>query len=215
MSFIECTDRGGMPISRGSVDSGIVEYRSIAALTETVKVKPLPPRGGDVVVNKRIIDKVDDLPQSLKNSPVVAKKIVSSRNALNDTGIVEILGETEEIMGENSSNNSLSVVSQFSNSSISQKLESGKKRSAASIKKAELRGATVAPSGLWRKHVWSVKRTIQIWIFLISVVVRLLRLRVLKMMQMQRGARTKKLRTSECTTSVKASDTVSHLPLPN
>ncbi len=194
--FNEHRDRGGRPVI--SIDSGSAVRHSVTAFSMTTM--KLLRKDGSIVL-PLINDKEEDLPQSLKNSPVAAVEKVVSRNVSNNGSVVEIM--TEEIMKKKNSN-SLSVVSQSLNSG---ELESGKM--SASIKKAELRGATVAPSGLWRKRAWAVKRTVQIWVFLISAVVKLLRLMGLKMMLNRREARTKNSRTSERPVEARH-DTVSH-----
>ncbi len=198
--FYERRDRGGRPVI--SIDSGSVVRHSATALAMTT-MKLLRKDGSNVL--PLVNDKEEDLPQSLKNSPVAVVEKAVSRNASNNGSVVEIMRETEEMMEKKNNSNSLSVVSQSLNSG---ELESGKM--SASIKKAELRSATVAPSGLWRKRAWAVKRTVQIWVFLVSVVIRLLRLMGLKMMLNGREARTKKLRTSERPVEARH-DTVSHL----
>ncbi len=211
LSYIQRRDRGGSPASSSSsIDSSgiVVRYSAAAALTITA-TKPFLKDGIGMTIDLANNKEKDGPPKYLKNnSPVVVvEETVVSGNASSNNGcVVETMGEvSKQMMNEkNNANNSLSVVSHFSNSGKIDKMS-------ARIKKAELRGATVAPLGIWRKRAWTVKRTVQIWFFLVSVVARLLQLRVLKVMMMRKEARIKKSRTSEY--SVEVHNTVSQ-PAP-
>ncbi len=204
--FNDRRDRGGRPVI--GIDSGSVVLRhSATALVIKTNMKLLEMNSHSVPLISD--DKEEYLRQSLKNSPVAVVEKAVSRSASNNGKVVEIMTETEKIMQRKSNNDSssLSFVSQSLNSS-SGKLESGK--ISASIRKAELRGATVAPSGFWRKRAWAVSRTVQIWVFLVSVVIRLLRLMGLKMMLNRREAKKKSLISSESPVEARHC-TVSHL----